>query len=419
MPGSADKLNCFKNFSPNSRILLSVASITAAVALVIGATFAFFSDTETSTGNTFTAGALDLKINGQDDPSQIVNITDLKPGDDYFIDKILFVDFNPANVYVHIKDLVNDQGTQTEPEELEENSSPKSDIQNYLTYDLKISDNVIIPFENNVLLPDAASCWIPLGLIPGNQNVTVQQSYHFPQEVTNWAQGDTLTFTEEFLALQINDPTVPVTGTGRVWDPNTKHCVPQTTPIPTPTLSPSPTPAPSPTISCKPADAIFASSSSGNDQGLRKDGSAVLANRSIPSAAFSVPQTSGADSDVGFPVGSFFSLGFPLSGNTASIVFGFSEPFYNGPTSQDLQVFEVTGGSYPDEKVKIEASKDGSTWVTLSPSAIRDETVDLGPLDFANFVRLTDVSTIADFPNDADGYDLDAVKAFCTEVNDQ
>ena len=52
----------------------------------------------------------------------------------------------------------------------------------------------------------------------------------------------------------------------------------------------------------------------------------------------------------------------------------------------------------------------------LSASAIRDEAVDLGVLDFANFVRLTDVSTIGDFPDDADGYDVDAVKAFCTEV---
>ena len=46
----------------NSRILLSFAAIVAAAALVIGATFAFFSDTETSSGNTFTAGRLDLKV---------------------------------------------------------------------------------------------------------------------------------------------------------------------------------------------------------------------------------------------------------------------------------------------------------------------------------------------------------------------
>lgn len=49
----------------NSKILLSAAAIFAAVALIIGATFAFFSDTETSEGNTFTAGAIDLKVDSQ------------------------------------------------------------------------------------------------------------------------------------------------------------------------------------------------------------------------------------------------------------------------------------------------------------------------------------------------------------------
>jgi len=49
----------------NSKILLSVASIAAATALIVGATVAFFSDTETSTGNTFTAGSLDLQVDSQ------------------------------------------------------------------------------------------------------------------------------------------------------------------------------------------------------------------------------------------------------------------------------------------------------------------------------------------------------------------
>ena len=46
----------------NTKILLSGATILAAAALVIGATFAFFSDSETSTGNTFAAGDLDLRL---------------------------------------------------------------------------------------------------------------------------------------------------------------------------------------------------------------------------------------------------------------------------------------------------------------------------------------------------------------------
>lgn len=49
----------------NTKILLSGAAVFAAAALIIGATFAFFSDTETSTGNIFTAGAIDLKVDSE------------------------------------------------------------------------------------------------------------------------------------------------------------------------------------------------------------------------------------------------------------------------------------------------------------------------------------------------------------------
>ena len=44
------------------KIITSIGMIVFAGALVVGATGAFFTDTETSTGNVFTAGAIDLKV---------------------------------------------------------------------------------------------------------------------------------------------------------------------------------------------------------------------------------------------------------------------------------------------------------------------------------------------------------------------
>lgn len=44
------------------KIIVSLSMIAAVAAIAVGATTAFFSDTETSTGNTFTAGAIDLKV---------------------------------------------------------------------------------------------------------------------------------------------------------------------------------------------------------------------------------------------------------------------------------------------------------------------------------------------------------------------
>lgn len=49
----------------NSKILLSGTAIVAAAVLIVGATFAFFSDTETSVDNTLTAGSLDLKVDSE------------------------------------------------------------------------------------------------------------------------------------------------------------------------------------------------------------------------------------------------------------------------------------------------------------------------------------------------------------------
>ncbi len=47
------------------KILISLSVVAAVAAVVVGATTAFFSDTETSTGNTFTAGSIDLKVDSE------------------------------------------------------------------------------------------------------------------------------------------------------------------------------------------------------------------------------------------------------------------------------------------------------------------------------------------------------------------
>jgi len=63
------------------RIFKSMLIVTAVAVVAVGATGAYFSDSETAAGNTLTAGTLDLKVGGQDDPLVVhVTRTDLKPG---------------------------------------------------------------------------------------------------------------------------------------------------------------------------------------------------------------------------------------------------------------------------------------------------------------------------------------------------
>lgn len=151
------------------------------------------------------------------------------------------------------------------------------------------------------------------------------------------------------------------------------------------------------------SDLLWASGYLDNNQGTRKDGSAVLADRTDPNKALGAAQTSGNPSDTVIP-GSFFSLGF----DNGSVVLTFDGTIINGD-GNDVQVFETTGGTYPEEKVKVEAW-NGSGWTDLG-TVTRDGAVDLGSLTHTSAIRLTEQSNKALFEATADGYDLDAVKA--------
>ena len=112
-------------------ISLSVIGITAAIA--IGGTVAYFSDTETSVGNTFTAGAIDLTIDNESyyngKPSKGTSwvasdltdqvffyFSDLKPGDWGEDTVSLHVNNNNAWGCVTFENMVDDDNDCTEPE---------------------------------------------------------------------------------------------------------------------------------------------------------------------------------------------------------------------------------------------------------------------------------------------------------------
>jgi len=70
------------------KILVSLSIIGIVAVIAVGATVAYFDDTETSTGNTLSAGILDLKIKDNDETwKDGVTATwiasDVKPGDQY------------------------------------------------------------------------------------------------------------------------------------------------------------------------------------------------------------------------------------------------------------------------------------------------------------------------------------------------
>lgn len=169
-----------------------------------------------------------------------------------------------------------------------------------------------------------------------------------------------------------------------------------------------------------PVTTQWASGVVSTNQGKRKNGTAVLPDRSNPTFALGPANTAGTPFDNPVPANSFFALGFSsttqVNSPGGSITLSFTNFIVNVP-GPDITVFEVTGGTvYPDETVDIEASKDGVSWTLLASNAIRDEDIDLGVLDWAKFVRITDTSNRAIFEPTADAFDLDAVRATSREV---
>ena len=63
-----------------SKILISLMTIALVGALVGGGIYAYFSDTETSTGNTFIAGTLDLNLDGGNTNVVKFNVSNVSPG---------------------------------------------------------------------------------------------------------------------------------------------------------------------------------------------------------------------------------------------------------------------------------------------------------------------------------------------------
>jgi predicted ribosomally synthesized peptide with SipW-like signal peptide len=126
------------------RIFLSLSTLILVGAAVAGGTGAFFSDTETSSGNTFTAGAIDLKIdntsyyNGVFSPNtswaladltiqKFFNFIDLKPGDRGEDTISLHVNTNDAYLCANVKLTSNDDNGLNEPEALVDSTGDDGD----------------------------------------------------------------------------------------------------------------------------------------------------------------------------------------------------------------------------------------------------------------------------------------------------
>lgn len=187
------------------KILISLMTVAVVAGLVGGGAFAYFNDTETSKGNTFTAGTLDLKVNGGDDPLLVlVELKDMKPCDWKYVEVTLHVGENSADGWIMFDNVVSGEGIDTEPE-LTDPLNKTNEIDDYITVDVKLGDTVIIaPGEHKKLGKLVEP--IKLGVLTGCTTYKLTLSFHLQEEVTSWAQGDVATFDIVFGADQVGKP---------------------------------------------------------------------------------------------------------------------------------------------------------------------------------------------------------------------
>jgi|SRR6056297_691963 len=223
----------------SKKILLSLAIIGVAAAMVVGATTAYFSDTETSTGNVFAAGTIDINLTDLDNDTWTGEavMNDMKPCYTDYVNFIIHNDdsegANPVNVWKKLKGFDYSTGIETESEctdqggkwdynseacdwdYYDDSSSDNNRLDKVVLYDLTVrvynSDNEIwwtTIYDEEVTLRDIKGNEVSekgfyLGMIPAGGYMEVEQSYHMKPDTGNWAQGDEMTFDIEVYAEQL------------------------------------------------------------------------------------------------------------------------------------------------------------------------------------------------------------------------
>lgn len=441
------------------RTAFSIGTIVFMVALVAYGTNAFFTDPERSTGNTFAAGELNLEIDNEsyyngalnDETSwALASLSDGQgPGPDggyffFYFDDVKPDDEGEDTISIHVDDNdawaclsvsvrdFDDNGC-NEPESVDGDNDcgdDEGELQNEINFvwwnddgdnvlevdeaeELIYGPETLADLEFEITLADSSG----LGLF-GPGPLTGGETYYLGKA---WCFGDlTLTPVAQD-GLGKNGDNGPLDrGTGIACDGTHLDNTTQTDSVMGDIVFSAVQSRHNPAFRCfddRPqcvVEETYADEVVSVDQGKRKNGTDPALDRSDPTDALGAPQHPlGLDYDNPVVPGSFFALGFPQYEGDAEIVLSFNNNvIVNGPGA-DLKLWEVTGGtSYPDEKVDVFVG-DSSTgpWTLVGDDVTRDAEIDLGSVLEAQYVRIVDASTLSDFDDVADGYDLDAIQA--------
>lgn len=206
------------------KFVTSAASVITAGALVIGGTMAYFTDSQTSTGNTLGAGTLNIELNelgGSGGNFVPINVTNLAPdGDSAFkcamVRNAGTLPFNWTMKATETSGVSPNLANALWGKTYLWNSgtSPTSeDCSNVDDERWQLVEAEIPPYGMLSALPIAPLLGTegPQGLLANGAEKFFMWEYYLPEDVDNTYNGATTTLTFEVKAYQTNDGSYPGT----------------------------------------------------------------------------------------------------------------------------------------------------------------------------------------------------------------
>lgn len=225
------------------KIILSLGVIAIVAVGAIGATRSFFSDTETSTGNTFTAGAIDLKIdshatyNNQEvagstwavekdlvTGDKFFNFSDIKPGDVGENTISLHVINNDAYVCATVSNLTDNENGINEPESSVDTTPSTGELSSTMLWKVWKDDGDNIWETGETVLAEGHPTNGTLALYDSTTGAPLSASgtgylgvsWTLPSASGNETQTDSMTGDISFQVVQSRNNTGFVCGQGQV-----------------------------------------------------------------------------------------------------------------------------------------------------------------------------------------------------------
>jgi len=177
------------------KILLSIAVIGFVGVIAAGATSAYFSDTETSTGNTFTAGTLNLQVNDADNwsASTPVTLSAMKPGDttDTTLKLSNTGSINGTGVSLAVAVVSNFENSVADPESDVDTTAGVNEGELCSSANITVKDGTTVIKTGTLSAFGAAT----LAALNAGASKTYTLTYDIPGTVGNVIQSDSCVFT--------------------------------------------------------------------------------------------------------------------------------------------------------------------------------------------------------------------------------